>query len=70
MPRTSRYVLYSLIFALALIGLIIKTQTILTTCLILAILIGVIADGFDNARDERFKKYNVKHKHHKLGGQA
>ncbi|MCY0892897.1 MAG: hypothetical protein OWR52_05285 [Acidibacillus sp.] len=66
MPRGIRYLFYALIFAFALAGLVLGQQIILGICLALSIIIGVIADGFDNKRDEPFKKYNVKHKHHKL----
>ncbi len=65
MPRTIRYFFYALIFTLALFGLSIGQHAILAISLGLGIVVGIIADGFDNVRDEPFKKYNVKHKHHK-----
>lgn len=63
--RLLRYALYSCIFLLCLIGLLAHTNTILVMLLGIAILLGLFADRWDNLRDEPFKKYNVKHGHHK-----
>lgn len=63
MSRRTRYTLFGLIFVLGLVGLISETTVIIMATVLMGILVGVIADRFDNLRDEPFKPYNVKHGH-------
>ncbi len=65
MEKTLRYVLYSLIFLSCLIGLLSHAAVLLVISLAVAVLLGLFVDRWDNSRDEPFKKYNVKHGHHK-----
>ncbi len=63
MEKPLRYGLYSFIFLLCLVGLLSHTDTLLVTSLVVAILLGLVVDRWDNLRDEPFKMYNVKHGH-------
>lgn len=63
MKRGIRYLLYSAIFAIVLVGLFIHSGAWLISLLLLAVLLGLLVDRVDNRRDEPFKKYNSKHHH-------
>ncbi|MCY0877003.1 MAG: hypothetical protein OWT28_12160 [Firmicutes bacterium] len=63
MNRTMRYLAYSVIFLLVIVGLLTGSIGWLIGLLAVAVLIGFTVDRFDNRRDEPFKKYNVKHHH-------
>lgn len=62
--RSLRYALFAFIFALVIVGLVIHSYPLLVTMIVLAIVVGVIADKIDNAPTEPFKHHNELH-HHK-----
>jgi hypothetical protein len=61
--RKLRYILFSAVFALILLGLVIQSYPLLVVLAIVAIAIGVIADKLENQPTEPFKKYNELHHH-------
>jgi len=63
MRRTqlTRFILFGLVFALVLVGLISHNYGFLVGAVILAIVVGVIADRIEKAPTEQFKKYNELH---------
>jgi hypothetical protein len=61
--RKLRYILFSAVFALVLLGLVAQSYPLLVVLAMVAIAIGVIADKLENQPTEPFKKYNELHHH-------
>lgn len=62
--RTLRYLLFGLLFALVVIGLILRSYPLLAGLAVVAIILGVIGDRIENAPTEPYKQNNEIH-HHK-----
>ncbi|CAM3827184.1 hypothetical protein [Alicyclobacillus pomorum] len=62
--RKLRYILFSAVFALVLLGLVAQSYPLLVVLAMVAIAIGVIADKLENQPTEPFKKYNELHHGH------
>jgi CDP-diglyceride synthetase len=62
--RTLRYLLFGLLFALVVIGLILRSYPLLACLAVVAIILGVIGDRIENAPTEPYKQNNEIH-HHK-----
>lgn len=62
--RTLRYTLFLLLFALVLVGLLLKSYPILVLLVIVAIGLGIFGDKVENKPTQPFEKYNaIHHKH-------
>jgi hypothetical protein len=59
--RGMRYVLFGLIFAFVLIGLILHSYPLLVVMVITAIILAVFADKWENAPSEPYKHHNALH---------
>lgn len=60
-----RYLLFGLLFALVIVGLVSHVYPLLVGCIVAAIILGVIGDKIENAPTEPFRKYNeLHHRHH------
>lgn len=66
MNRTKpiRYILFGLLFALVVLGLILRSYALLAGLAVVAIILGVVGDKIENAPTEPFKQNNDIH-HHK-----
>lgn len=63
-----RYLLFGLLFALVIVGLVSHTYLLLVGCVVAAIILGVVGDKVENAPTEPFRKYNeLHHRHHHHG---
>jgi hypothetical protein len=56
-----RYFLFSLLFALCIVGLCLRSYPLLAVLVVLAILLGVVGDKIENRPTEPFKKFNALH---------
>ncbi|GMA49206.1 hypothetical protein GCM10025857_05630 [Alicyclobacillus contaminans] len=61
--RKLRYILFSLMFALVLVGLVAHSYPLLIVLAIVAIALGVVGDRMENHPTEPFKRYNELHHH-------
>lgn len=59
--HTVRYWLFAALFALVLVGLMIRSYPLLIALVIMAIILGVIGDKLESAPTEKFKQYNAQH---------
>ncbi len=65
MNRPLRYTLFTLVFLFGFTGFLVGTPVMKITMLILAVFIGILADGIDNLKDRPFQQYNELHGHYK-----
>ena len=65
MNRPLRYTLFTLVFLFGFTGLLVGPPVMKITMLILAVFIGILADGIDNLKDRPFQQYNELHGHYK-----
>ncbi len=65
MNRPLRYTLFTFMFLFGLIGLLIGTPVMKISMIVLAVLMGVLADFIDNLKDRPFQQYNELHGHYK-----
>ena len=65
MNRPLRYTLFALVFLFGFTGFLVGTSVMKITMLILAVFIGIVADGIDNLQDRPFQQYNELHDHYK-----
>lgn len=68
--RTIRYILFGLLFALVILGLILHSYPLLAILAVAAIILGVIGDRIENAPSEPYKNYNELHHHKPDHGEA
>jgi hypothetical protein len=59
-----RYILFGLLFALVVLGLILRSYALLAGLAVVAIILGVVGDKIENAPTDPFKQNNDIH-HHK-----
>jgi CDP-diglyceride synthetase len=62
--RTIRYILFGLLFALVVVGLVLHSYALLATLAVVAIILGVIGDRIENAPTEPYKQNNEIHHRH------
>lgn len=66
--RAIRYLLFGLLFALVIVGLVSHSYPLLVGCVIAAIILGVVGDKIESVPTEPFRKYNeLHHRHHDHG---
>lgn len=63
-----RYILFGLLFALVIVGLIAHSYPLLIALVVAAIVLGVVGDKIENLPTEPFRKYNEKHHRHHHNG--
>ncbi|MDQ0191228.1 hypothetical protein JI721_01235 [Alicyclobacillus cycloheptanicus] len=61
---TIRYILFGVLFALVIAGLVSHSYPVLIGCVVAAVILGVIGDKIESAPTEPFRKYNEKHHRH------
>lgn len=59
-----RYVLFGLIFACALVGILIHSYILLGILMVVGILIGIVGDVIENQPTKPFQEYNRMHDRH------
>ncbi|MCF8564509.1 hypothetical protein LLE49_07075 [Alicyclobacillus tolerans] len=63
--KNLRYFLFAALFAFVIIGLITRSYALLAAFIVVAIVLGVIADKLESAPTEPFKQNNqLHHRHH------
>ncbi|MCY0897158.1 MAG: hypothetical protein OWS03_12885 [Alicyclobacillaceae bacterium] len=62
--RSLRYTLFICMFAVVLAGLFSHSYLLLAAAVVLAIVLGVVADVVENRPTNPFRKYNALHDHH------
>jgi len=62
--RRIRYTLFALLFALVLVGLVLRSYPLLVVLVIVAIAFGIVGDKVENKPTEPYKKYNALHHKH------
>ncbi len=63
--RPFRFTLFSFVFLFGFIGFLIVTPVMKIAMIVLAVLVGVLADVIDNSKDRPFQRYNELHGHYK-----
>ena len=56
-----RYILFGLLFALVVVGLILHSYPLLIVLVIAGLMLGVLGDKIENAPTEPYKQYNALH---------